>query len=237
MSLSRSLQLAYTGLQIIVALLNMPSYIIFVTYLTWMAFSTGSLSRIPCSFPYASNFLTSCLPPPSESLPKWLLTFNDLCTGFIAPHLDEVPSLSLFRVFICASSDAVLQSNWCTTRIQVSDTVSTYCYFLERSEAALLRLLQIVAGLQNSLDRLESRFSIIRDLVGFESHALSIAKDEHGLVDMAEALGALRALTAEPVLTGKSIPMEALIEAINSGVDRLWTRSNEVDVQRKVQRA
>jgi hypothetical protein len=139
-----------------------------------------------------------------------------------------------------------------------------------------LRLLQTVSDLQTSLDRLESRFSVIRDLVGIESHALSIARDEvlsdiltllgfhrkqlaqystrftalkqvgahrktalhfvieaqHGLLDMAEALGALRTLSAEPTLTGKSLPVEALIDAINSGIERLRKRSNEIDVYR-----
>jgi hypothetical protein len=68
----RLLQLAHTGIhtaQIIVALLNMPFYVVFVMYLAWMALPAGSLSRLPCSFPYASKFLTSCLPPPFESFP------------------------------------------------------------------------------------------------------------------------------------------------------------------------
>ncbi|KAG2742171.1 hypothetical protein P692DRAFT_20646296, partial [Suillus brevipes Sb2] len=180
-------------------------------------------------------------------------------------HLHEAPAMNPFRAFICTSNDIALRSRWCATGIRISDAVSTYSYFLERFEAALLHLLQTVVDIQNSLDRLESRFSVIRDLVGLESHALSIAKEEvlgdiltligfnrkqlaqlntrfaalnlvgayrktalhfvmgvqHGLLDMAEALGALRALTAEPMLTGKSVPMEALIEVINSGVDRL----------------
>jgi hypothetical protein len=172
----------------------------------------------------------------------------------------------------------VLQSQWCTAHIRVNnDVIGIYHHFLERFEAALLRLLKAVADIQNSLDRLESRFSVIRDLVGLESHALSIAKDEvlndiltllgfhrkqlaqfntrfaalhmvgayrktavhfvigaqHGLLDMAEALEALRTLTTEPMLTGKSIPMKVLIEAIDSGVHRLRTRSSEVEVHRK----
>jgi hypothetical protein len=196
---------------------------------------------------------------------------------YYVQHLNESLSISPFRTFICASSDAALRSQWCTAHIRVNDVISTYLHFLERFEAALLRLLKTVADLQNSLDRLESRFSVIRDLVGLESHALSIAKDavlsdiltllgfhrkqlaqfstrfaalsmveayrktalhfvmgaQHGLLDMAEALGALRALTAEPMLTGKSIPMKALIEAINSGVHRLRTRSSEVEGHHK----
>lgn len=63
----RPLQLAYTGIQtaqIIIVLLNMPLYVIFATYLAWVALSAGSLSQLTCSFPYASNFLTSCRPPP-----------------------------------------------------------------------------------------------------------------------------------------------------------------------------
>jgi hypothetical protein len=172
----------------------------------------------------------------------------------------------------------VLQSQWCTAHIRVNnDVIGIYHHFLERFEAALLRLLKAVADIQNSLDWLESRFSVIRDLVGLESHALSIAKDEvlsdiltllgfhrkqlaqfntrfaalnmvgayrktavhfvigaqHGLLDMAEALGALRTLTTEPMLTGKSVPLKALIEAIDSGVHRLRTRSSEVEVHRK----
>jgi hypothetical protein len=189
-------------------------------------------------------------------------------------HFSERPSTGPFYSSICASGGTALRLRGCT--INISDVVSSYHYFLQRFEGALLRLLQTVADLQTSLDRLESRFSVIRDLVGIESHTLSIARDEvlsdiltllgfnrkqlaqfntrfaalnqvgahrktalrfvirtqHGLLDMAQALEALRTLSAEPTLTGKSLPVEALIDTINSGIERLRRNSNEIAVYR-----
>jgi hypothetical protein len=183
--------------------------------------------------------------------------------------------MSTFHSSICASGGTALQLRGCT--IGISDLVSSYHFFLQRFEAALLNLLQTVADLQTSLDHLEFRFSVIRDLVSIESHALSVARDEvlndiltllgfnrkqlaqfstrfsalnqvgahrkialhfvigaqHSLFDMSMALEALRTLSAEPTLTGKSsLPVEALIDTINSGIERLRRKSNEIDVYR-----
>jgi hypothetical protein len=190
-------------------------------------------------------------------------------------HFSERLSMGTFHSSICASGGTALQLRGCT--IGISDLVSSYNFFLQRFETALLSLLQTVADLQTSLDHLESRFSVIRDLVSIESHTLSIARDEvfndistllgfhrkklaqfgtrfaalnqvgvhrktalrfvigaqHGLLDMAEALEALRTISAEPTLTETSLPVVALIDTINSGIERLRRKSNEIDVYRK----
>ncbi|KAG2098117.1 hypothetical protein BD769DRAFT_1677726 [Suillus cothurnatus] len=173
-----------------------------------------------------------------------------VANNFYMQHFSERPMMDTFHSSICASGGTALQLHRCT--IGVSDLITSYNFFLQHFEAALLGLLQTVADLQTSLDHLESHFSVIQDLFSIKSHTLSIARDEvlnniltllrfhhkqlaqfraqHGLLDMVEALEALQTLLAEPTLTGKSLPVEVLIDIINSGIERLRRRSNEIDV-------
>ncbi|KAG2125856.1 hypothetical protein BD769DRAFT_1668667 [Suillus cothurnatus] len=189
---------------------------------------------------------------------------------------DITAGLQQFMHAVQSTVDLILVNDpqWVLSIHQSAHLVEPHFGYEGRFEGALLRLLQTVADLQISLDHLESRFSVIRDLVGIESHTLSIARDEvlsniltllgfnrkqlaqfntcfaalnqvgahrktalwfvirtqHGLLDMAQALEVLWTLSAEPTLTGKSLPVEVLIDTINSGIERLRRNSSKIAV-------